>query len=355
MVTVQAGPVAGTTTNFSIVAGEYITVDLLNAHIFGNQPGTWNTTSGGAGTYTYTVAATSPCSVAASVNVIVTVQDEPNTGIFKTTVTSSDFMNGAKDQLIGQLCYTTKNGKVFNVTNKMFYYTVITAPSDDFYVDIEETKSESGPALFEIFEKNQMTLWDSKNNKVASGTQTVLGKGQIHIIKAVQGEKYVLSVIYDTKSIIGSSFSGKEAVCTYTFVSKINGNILSKTSIDMMPNCSVEDGSVLACGVIKEHNAFSPNGDGINDVFVIDNIDDTICYPENIVEIYNRWGVLVYETKNYNNVTNVFDGSSKGRATISESSNLPSGIYFYLLNYSFVNGKGNIETSRKEGYLYLAK
>jgi hypothetical protein len=29
--------------------------------------------------------------------------------------------------------------------------------------------------------------------------------------------------------------------------------------------------------------------DGVNEMFTIDNIDDTICYPENTVEIYNRW------------------------------------------------------------------
>jgi hypothetical protein len=41
-------------------------------------------------------------------------------------------------------------------------------------------------------------------------------------------------------------------------------------------------------------------------MFTIDNIDDTICYPENTVEIYNRWGVLVFETTGYNNVTECF-------------------------------------------------
>jgi hypothetical protein len=35
-----------------------------------------------------------------------------------------------------------------------------------------------------------------------------------------------------------------------------------------------------------------------------------ICYPENTVEIYNRWGVLVFETTGYNNVTNAFNGIS---------------------------------------------
>jgi hypothetical protein len=53
----------------------------------------------------------------------------------------------------------------------------------------------------------------------------------------------------------------------------------------------IEGGIVLACGTVLVHNAFSPNGDGVNEMFTIDNIDDTIC-PENTVE-NNRWGVLV--------------------------------------------------------------
>jgi hypothetical protein len=44
-------------------------------------------------------------------------------------------------------------------------------------------------------------------------------------------------------------------------------------------------------------------------MFTIDNIDDTICYPENTVEIYNRWGSS-FETTGYNNVTNAFNGIS---------------------------------------------
>jgi gliding motility-associated-like protein len=76
-------------------------------------------------------------------------------------------------------------------------------------------------------------------------------------------------------------------------------------------------GTVLSCGSVVVHNAFSPNGDGINEKFVIDNIDDTVCYPDNTVEIYNRWGVLVYETKGYNNTSNAFEGISAGRSTYS--------------------------------------
>ncbi|BFM45348.1 hypothetical protein CFS9_39890 [Flavobacterium sp. CFS9] len=116
-----------------------------------------------------------------------------------------------------------------------------------------------------------------------------------------------------------------------------------------------DDCKVLACGTILVHNAFSPNNDGINDRFVIDNIDDIACYPDNSVEIYNRWGVLVFDTKNYNNTTNAFDGISRGRTTISQSDGLPSGTYFYILNYTSVDGNGAIRVNKKDGYLYLSR
>jgi gliding motility-associated-like protein len=116
-----------------------------------------------------------------------------------------------------------------------------------------------------------------------------------------------------------------------------------------------DDCKVLACGNVVIHNAFSPNGDGLNDVFKIDSIDDLTCYPENSVEIYNRWGILVFDTVNYNNTTNVFDGNSKGRTTIKQSDGLPTGTYFYIVNYKSLDGNNVIQSNKKDGYLYLSK
>jgi hypothetical protein len=90
-------------------------------------------------------------------------------------------------------------------------------------------------------------------------------------------------------------------------------------------------------------------------VFFIDNIEDTNCYPDNTVEIYNRWGVLVYETKNYNNTTNFFAGTSRGRTTINQSVDLPSGTYFYVLNYTSFGETGKTQVNTKNGYLYLTR
>ncbi|AOC96140.1 hypothetical protein BB050_03050 [Flavobacterium anhuiense] len=116
-----------------------------------------------------------------------------------------------------------------------------------------------------------------------------------------------------------------------------------------------DDCKVLACGNVLVHNAFSPNGDNINDFFKIDNIDDTTCYPGNTVEIYNRWGVLVFETTNYNNTTNAFDGTSRGRTTVKQSDGLPTGTYFYIINYKSLDGNNNVQDHKLDGYLYLSK
>ncbi|MDO8316166.1 MAG: gliding motility-associated C-terminal domain-containing protein, partial [Flavobacterium sp.] len=143
------------------------------------------------------------------------------------------------------------------------------------------------------------------------------------------------------------------SVRDYTFEYKIDDVTCPRTVRVVMTVNTGCGGIVLACGTILVHNAISPNGDGINEKFIIDNIDDTVCYPDNTVEIYNRWGVLVFETKGYNNTSNVFDGTSQGRTTISQPTGLPTGTYFYILNYTSVANDGKIITNKKDGYLYI--
>ncbi len=96
-------------------------------------------------------------------------------------------------------------------------------------------------------------------------------------------------------------------------------------------------------------NGVSPNGDGINDYFIIQNIQQ---FPNNKVEIFNRWGVLVFETTNYDSNNNVFRGYSEGRLTLNKGELLPSGTYFYTLSYD-VTANGSTETKKQAGYLYL--
>lgn len=94
-------------------------------------------------------------------------------------------------------------------------------------------------------------------------------------------------------------------------------------------------------------NGVSPSSDDSkNNVFTIRNIE---MYPNNSLQIFNRWGVIVYEVDGYGTNNKYFTGISEGRATISSSSELPEGTYFYVLRYVNSNGV----SKERSGYLYL--
>lgn len=66
-------------------------------------------------------------------------------------------------------------------------------------------------------------------------------------------------------------------------------------------------------------NAFTPNGDGINDKWAIKYIEN---YPKCTVDIFHRWGGKVFSSVGYGVH---WDGRSKG-------TDLPAGTYYYIIN-----------------------
>ncbi len=91
-------------------------------------------------------------------------------------------------------------------------------------------------------------------------------------------------------------------------------------------------------------DGFSPNNDGLNETFYIKDID--IIYPNFVLEIYNRYGNIVY-SGNINTLD--FDGKAN-QSTVIGSDVLPTGVYFYILHY-------NDSTNKKptQGRLYLSR
>ena len=120
------------------------------------------------------------------------------------------------------------------------------------------------------------------------------------------------------------------------------------TATDACGNVAfLEQEVLLSCG-IKIYNALTPNGDGKNDIFYLEGIE---CYPNNKVEIFNRYGAKVFETSSYDNVTNVFKGASDSSLNVSNGM-LPQGTYFYVISYD--NIVDNLKNVQKTGYLYIA-
>jgi gliding motility-associated-like protein len=71
---------------------------------------------------------------------------------------------------------------------------------------------------------------------------------------------------------------------------------------------------------LKVYNVFSPNGDGVNDYFEIDHAEN---FPEMRVEIYSRWGDLLYSTVGYDSGSK-WDGNARGTEA-------PVGTYYYVI------------------------
>jgi gliding motility-associated-like protein len=97
-----------------------------------------------------------------------------------------------------------------------------------------------------------------------------------------------------------------ERTYTVTISSSLGCSIIEKVNVHVIPE-------------VDTHNAFSPNGDGINDTWLLKNIE---IYLNSTVEIFNRYGQRVYYSKGF---YKPFDGNYKDQA-------LPVGTYYYLIN-----------------------
>jgi gliding motility-associated-like protein len=101
------------------------------------------------------------------------------------------------------------------------------------------------------------------------------------------------------------------------------------TATDLVTGCQGIDSvriNVVLSEIIEDclvfHNVITPNGDGLNDKWIIDCIEN---FPENNVIIFNIWGDRIINFHNYNNDTQVWTGTSQnGRP-------LPDGTYYYIL------------------------
>ncbi|TAE00815.1 MAG: gliding motility-associated C-terminal domain-containing protein [Bacteroidetes bacterium] len=91
--------------------------------------------------------------------------------------------------------------------------------------------------------------------------------------------------------------------------SGINGCGTAKITVKVNINYSLAASS----------NVLSPNGDNVNDVWLVENIEN---HPSAVVQIFDRWGILVYESFKFTK----WDGKDKS------GNNLPDGAYYYTIS-----------------------
>ncbi|MEH6681884.1 MAG: gliding motility-associated C-terminal domain-containing protein [Sediminicola sp.] len=87
----------------------------------------------------------------------------------------------------------------------------------------------------------------------------------------------------------------------------------------------------------------TPNGDGTNDFLVIPEMADS---PNNSIQIFDRFGLKVFEMENYTNEFNGFPNVAN--FVVDEKQGLPAGVYFYLVSLK------DLEMDF-QGFLYLRR
>ena len=138
-------------------------------------------------------------------------------------------------------------------------------------------------------------------------------------------------------------------------VGPVNGTVFSNNdcTVNYVPDnnyCGLDSFSYVICnmvgcdtanvyvsvlcppGELRIYNAFSPNGDGVNDAFRINGLEN---FPNHELYVYSRWGTQVFTATNY---TNDWEATWEGN-------DLPDGTYFYVLD----DGEGN----KHSGWVYI--
>ena len=104
-------------------------------------------------------------------------------------------------------------------------------------------------------------------------------------------------------------------------------------------------------------NVITPNGDDVNDLFIIDGLDPEI-YSNSLLTVFNRWGSVVYIGNNYGINGSWWDGEINFDSFVidyseSEDATIASdGIYYYVLDV-FNNTQNQKETYK--GYITILK
>lgn len=284
------------------------TVSLTSSTILWSGPdilsgqGTNSITAGSPGTYIILMSdAVTGCSASES------LQLDPPTQINITSVTAQNVT-----------CFGDSNGAISILTDNTGGVTYTWTPN----VGSGSSVSNLPPGLYSVEVSNSDLCVDDTLISITEPTLIIIQ--QVDSLGSECGE---------ANGSLEVSASGGQGPYLYSWDNGNSGALndeidLGNYTVTVTDNsgCSVSAPFDLGCTelipiIIPQF--ISPNGDGKNDTWIIQNID---LYPDNKVWVYNRWGNLVFSSEPYNNDWN---GSYTG---FGNTGPLPASTYFYLID-----------------------
>ena len=351
IITVTLAPNAGADNTLTICAGDDPT-DLFDLLGTGAQSGgAWSPalTSGTgvfdpavdvSGTYTYTVTAVAPCSPDSVAEITVTVNDSPTIIVLDP---NPEYCL-ANSPTVADLSISIRPTGTVNWYDDL----ALTIPvlSTDALIDGEDyyatqtnsTGCESSIPVQIIPTINDTptpTLIDPSIEYCINDDPTI----ETLSLNIVEYDSAQDNLAWYDVQTGGVAIDSNSLLTNITYyVALIDATTGCESSVRLMVTPDL-----TACGKISLPDGFSPNGDGTNDTYEVDNL--SILYPNFEIEIYNRNGNIVYKG---NANTPRFDGTSN-QGRIVAKGDLPVGVYFYI--FRFNDG----ETKPEQGRLYLSR
>jgi gliding motility-associated-like protein len=204
----------------------------------------------------------------------------------------------------------------FIVANSGLYQTPVLTASTSFYVAISNGGCEG--------ERVRIDIKYAKATAHITASNTIINPGEAVVLTANDAQLYQWS----------SPTAFLTATDTKTVTSTPAVNATYKLVVTNADGCTAETTvEIIVRSDIKIPNTFTPNADGINDYWVIKNMD----VLDNLTQVFNRNGSLVYSMKNYKNSWN---GTRNGKP-------LPAGTYYYIITlYDRTVLSGNVTILR---------
>lgn len=210
-----------------------------------------------------------------------------------------------------------------NATNPLEFTPVLLPGINNIYAEVDSTNGCSN-------QSDTLLLWlsDSTLINVMSPVYTCIGEEVM--LSASGGETYEWTGDFATdNAMVNNPVIAPESNGMMEVIIEDEFGCLYKRNVEVVmenpENCDV-----------TTYNAFSPNGDGNNDVWVIDGV----VGRSNRVVIFNRWGQEIKSFENYNNQDVVWDGTNRS------GGKLPTGTYYYIIEF---------EGQKMNGWVQLVK
>jgi large repetitive protein len=352
VVTVTQAPNAGTNsaTNICVIDGVTNLFTFLGSSA--QTGGTWspalasgtgefNPLLDTAGVYTYTVTAISPCAPDSSAQITVTISDSPAPIVLDA---NPEFCQ-ANNPTVADL------NAAIRVTGTISWYADATSTTPlnltDALLDGEDyfarqttgsgcESSQSVEITATVNNVATPTLVNSNLELCINDSPTILELTE----NIVEYDSSLNNVIWYDAATGGSPFTNSDLLSygvTY-YAALYDAATACESSVRL-----AYEPDLTSCGELVLPDGFSPNGDGTNDTFDYNNLD--ILYPNFSIEIFNRYGTVVYKG---NATTPRFDGTANQSGAIG-SKQLPVGVYFYIFNFNDGTNKP------KQGRLYLSR